>query len=201
MTTWITFRIVLFNINSRNCALYVQSYKRKVHLRSQYIYIYIYMCETRNVVCPIIHCETSCRCMRHSIMDSSSTLPRGFATGNVLDPSIAVSQLRIRLIDRYSTGFSGSIPCMMQQGPRLNRDVVGIKRPAIIDFLHGWHIESQEFITRWIFRRRYSRARCIEKTAFAFRINFKRWSFMDFRMNYINNVAPFGEITNNTEHC
>lgn len=45
-------------------------------------------------------------------------IARGFATGNVL-PSIAVSQARIRLIDRYSTDFSGSISCMMQQGPQL----------------------------------------------------------------------------------
>lgn len=65
--------------------------------------------------------------------------------GNVL-PSIAVSQARIRLIDRYSTGFSGSISCMMQQGPQLNHDV-GIKRSAIIDFLNAG-ILSREFITR-----------------------------------------------------
>lgn len=66
--------------------------------------------------------------------------------GNAL-PSIAVSQARIRLIDRYSTDFSGSIPCMMQQGPQLNHDVDGIKRPAIIDFLNVG-ILSREFITR-----------------------------------------------------
>ena len=62
-------------------------------------------------------------------------IARGFATGNVL-PSIAVSQPRIHLIDRYSTGFSGSIRCMMQQGPQLNHDIDGIKRSSIIDFLN-----------------------------------------------------------------
>lgn len=41
--------------------------------------------------------------------------------GNAL-PTIAVSQARIRLIDRYSTGLGGSISCMMQQGPQLNHD-------------------------------------------------------------------------------
>lgn len=35
-------------------------------------------------------------------------IARGFATGNVL-PSVAVSQPRIRLIDRCSTGFGGLI--------------------------------------------------------------------------------------------
>lgn len=78
-------------------------------------------------------------------MDLEFNIARGFAMGNVL-PSIAVSQPRIHLIDRYSTDFSGSIRCMMQQGPQLNHDVVGIKRSAIIDFLYIEYIKSREFI-------------------------------------------------------
>jgi len=63
-------------------------------------------------------------------MDPSSTLPKESAIGNALS-SIAASQLCIRLIDRYSTGLSGSISCVMQQRPGFNHDVVGIKCFAV----------------------------------------------------------------------
>lgn len=67
--------------------------------------------------------------------------------------SIAVSQLRIRLIDRYSTGLNGSISCMMQQGPWLNHDVCSRNKVLrhIIDFLNAG-VLSRGFIARWIFR-------------------------------------------------